>query len=351
MVELFMPSPLAGQLLAAIYAAPDDDGARLVYQDYLLENEDPRGEWMVLQFKRATQPLETHEAEREHRLFIKYGDEWLGELAPVVSRRDRVFKKGFLSGCTVDFRSAEEKKQLIDHPAWRTLERLGGDLDLICRPQLWILSSVGPLTIAPIEELAIRKLPAKVDELRIAVGTRWTENQQARLGKIVGLEQIRSLAVEFVEEPNTPRDLTPSVFRGLLGSSLIRHIESLSLRRRAATAYDPEDPPDVSPDLRQWLARLRTLPAMRSLTLFPSFGFAFRIDRSGPNFLLTVDLYSEFAAGHHSDFRRALTGDRARDFASIRVRQWGTRLSHHEKVFEAFESSIANLKCEFAGAL
>lgn len=343
---------MESELLAAVYAAPDDDGARLVLQDYLLEKEDPRGEWMVLQFKRASGVIEVHEAERERRLLAQHGDAWLGELAPAVARRDRVFKKGFLSGGTVTFSGLDEKRKLIAHPAWRTVERLAGDVDLITRPELWLLSSIGPIAPDRVEPLAKRTLPPKVDELRIAVGSDFAESDQERIGRLAELDQIRRVRIEFDDTYfPTPLALQPSVFAALLSSRLIGHLESLSLRRRANGGPRTSDDPDDSLDLRSWLAIFRMLPALKTIHLVPSPSFGYRVERRASGFALIVDLLTEFAAGHPRDFRRGIVGERARDFVEIRLRQWGTVLTHHENVFQAFASELPNLRWERAGAL
>lgn len=343
---------LESELLAAVYAAPDDDRPRLVLQDYLLERDDPRGEWMVLQFKRASGLIEVHDAERERRLLARHGDAWLGELAHVVARRDRVFKKGFLSGCTVSFPSAEEKPQLIAHPAWRTIERLAGDLDLIFRPDLWMLSSLGPIQLEQVEALSKNKLPPKVDELRIAADYLFTDAAQEHMGRLEGLEQIRRLALAFDDKAGvTPRELRPVVVHRLLSSPLMQHIESLSLRRPVPLAFDPHDGWNVSPDLRSWLEVFRTLPALKTLDLLLSNSFTYRVERRSSGFALIVDLLTEFAAGHELDFRRGIAGDRARDFVEIRLRQWGTMLTHQENVFRALVSELPNSTWERAGAL
>ena len=41
------------ELLAQIYANPDDDALRAVYADALLERGDPRGELITLQLERT----------------------------------------------------------------------------------------------------------------------------------------------------------------------------------------------------------------------------------------------------------------------------------------------------------
>ena len=56
------------ELLEAVYAAPDDDGRRLVYADWLQEHGDPRGELIVLQFERRTREPSAKAMARERRI-------------------------------------------------------------------------------------------------------------------------------------------------------------------------------------------------------------------------------------------------------------------------------------------
>lgn len=93
------------ELLAAIIAAPDDDGPRLVLADLLTANCDPRGEFITLQCRLAAS--EDDEARRklriaENRLLAAHGPDWTRALlaaAPPTSplRANKLaFHRGFL---------------------------------------------------------------------------------------------------------------------------------------------------------------------------------------------------------------------------------------------------------------
>src|SRR5262245_27467685 len=58
----------------AVLAAPDDDGPRLVYADWLSERGDPRGELIQVQIARDHGGGEL--AEREAELWRVHGEEW-----------------------------------------------------------------------------------------------------------------------------------------------------------------------------------------------------------------------------------------------------------------------------------
>src|ERR1043165_3448158 len=60
------------ELLALVYAAPDDDGPRLVYADALLERGDPRGELIALQIARARGPVSDDARAREAELLTDH---------------------------------------------------------------------------------------------------------------------------------------------------------------------------------------------------------------------------------------------------------------------------------------
>jgi uncharacterized protein (TIGR02996 family) len=104
------------ELLAAVYAAPDDDGPRLVYADWLAERGDPRGEFIQLQFKRRDAKLTPPESRREADLIAEHGRKWLGAIEPHVLKSDLAFERGFLSTCAANL--------FTDHPEWSTVKRL-----------------------------------------------------------------------------------------------------------------------------------------------------------------------------------------------------------------------------------
>ena len=74
------------ELLRAIREAPEDDGARLVYADWLLERDDPRGELIQLQLARTTRTLSTEEQERELALIKQHAKAWIGEPSAAVAQ-------------------------------------------------------------------------------------------------------------------------------------------------------------------------------------------------------------------------------------------------------------------------
>lgn len=84
-------------LLQAIYDHPADDERRLVYADWLSEQGDPRGEFIMLQFERHKGTLSSRGAARERALFQKHYRGWLGGVASRIRRDGVRFERGFLA--------------------------------------------------------------------------------------------------------------------------------------------------------------------------------------------------------------------------------------------------------------
>jgi len=104
------------ELLADVYEHPDDDAPRLVYADYLQERNDPRGEFIVLQFRRRDGTLGRDEAKREKDLLAEHARRWLGGIAKLVKKTGMEFERGFLSACATD--------EIDDHREWNTVHTI-----------------------------------------------------------------------------------------------------------------------------------------------------------------------------------------------------------------------------------
>ncbi|MDP3238466.1 MAG: TIGR02996 domain-containing protein [Myxococcales bacterium] len=111
-------------LLAAVYENPDDDGVREVYADALLEQGDPRGEFIVLQFRRHRgETLTPAELKQEAALQKKHAKAWLGPLYDVLHTTHLEFRRGFLYGAQIR-PVAKALPAARNHPAWSTLREL-----------------------------------------------------------------------------------------------------------------------------------------------------------------------------------------------------------------------------------
>lgn len=125
LLELLKPARTGEELLAAIYEAPDDDTARHVYADYLLERGDPRGELIALQLHR---PRGAAPSPRETELLKRHGKQWLGPLASVLrwgkSYSDTRFERGFVSNADFIDNASKKLALIVTDPAWATVEKL-----------------------------------------------------------------------------------------------------------------------------------------------------------------------------------------------------------------------------------
>ncbi|MGC4119609.1 MAG: TIGR02996 domain-containing protein [Myxococcales bacterium] len=129
----------AEELLAQIYADPDDLSARAVYGDWLSERGDPRGEFVALQLARERHPA------REALLLKRHGRQWGGPLDGLFDLTHRVFEGGLLAGGRLanDYQRRAIAPEALAEPAWRvitTLELpLSYDLEALFHPNLaWV---------------------------------------------------------------------------------------------------------------------------------------------------------------------------------------------------------------------
>ncbi len=105
------------ELYAAVFAAPDDDGPRLVLADALQEVGDPRGEFLSLQL----QPRRTQRSERRMgKLLERHRAAFLRGLNPIVMPSGlQRWERGFLTEATVVLEGLH-----VDVPDLATLRRL-----------------------------------------------------------------------------------------------------------------------------------------------------------------------------------------------------------------------------------
>ncbi len=94
--------------LAEIIAAPDDDGPRLVYADWLEERGDPRAEFIRMQCEEARlgECKRRTDLRRRAKLFLqRYGRDWTAELGATGPEfRDPEYHRGFVESATISIR-------------------------------------------------------------------------------------------------------------------------------------------------------------------------------------------------------------------------------------------------------
>ena len=125
-------------LLAAVLASPADDAPRLVLADSLLEQGDPRGEFIIAQCKLAGRLLRRDRSRLEARaaeLLAEHQEEWL---APIGLGDSYVtWARGFVESVSLVWsKFLETWPRLREHCPLRHVRIYGlqdGDLDALCR--------------------------------------------------------------------------------------------------------------------------------------------------------------------------------------------------------------------------
>src|SRR5262245_20631701 len=96
--------------MKAILEAPEDDGIRLVFADWLEERGDPRAEFIRVQFAEEERPdYDTIQQllTRDLQLVAAHGDEWA---KPFVGLADHWhFRRGFVESVTLPARTFIER--------------------------------------------------------------------------------------------------------------------------------------------------------------------------------------------------------------------------------------------------
>lgn len=126
-------------LMQAIVADPEDIGPRLVYADWLMEQGDPRGEFIVAQCRGEDASLGDEEraewSRRADALFAKHGRKWKEPFRRAGIRRLE-FRRGFVSDLTLNAgRSIDFIEEILaECPLDRLkVRRLKGDVEKLAR--------------------------------------------------------------------------------------------------------------------------------------------------------------------------------------------------------------------------
>ncbi len=142
-------------LLDAVAEAPNDDGPRLVYADWLQQHADEArrayGEFIALSCT-TVRPKPTRKI---NELFARHGNAWLGPVAPLLET-NHAWSRGFLDACTARTLTDPPKVEpALEHPAWcvlRAFEIESSSLsveslaDLICQRRMANLRSLQSTT-------------------------------------------------------------------------------------------------------------------------------------------------------------------------------------------------------------
>jgi uncharacterized protein (TIGR02996 family) len=179
--------PRARALLAEVAAAPADDGPRRVLADYLMEKENPRGEYIAL-------ALDNRDLERRDELLAQHEDRWLRDVAGAILGSSVQWSRCFPIAAVMH--GSEWRRGT---PVWATFERLtvtGGPS--VLAPTMRALRELGPLNKDWIGLLRAIERPWAIEKLVV------DEDDPATLEKLAAAPNLPSLRelVVISDEPD-----------------------------------------------------------------------------------------------------------------------------------------------------
>jgi uncharacterized protein (TIGR02996 family) len=229
------------ELISDVWAHPADDAPRLVYGDWLSERDNPRGEFIALQFKRQHAALSPTEDKREKSLLAAHGKAWLGPLKDVLQLKGLRFARGFVAAGEIPQVALNRALKLIGHPVWSTLEELRGGVrvDLLVKTDFPSLRKLTrPLYAGDLLMLAERKELLAIEYAEIVVSS-YDE---------LPLERQRDIVAELAA---LPRLVEVSVNVGAIDS--VTWLVESPIARRVARLEIRQQPghPDLLPERNQ----------------------------------------------------------------------------------------------------
>ncbi len=137
-------------LYRAVFAAPADDGPRLVLADALQEQGDPRGEFISLQLQT---PRSQRSDRRMQKLLERHRSQFLRRLqSAVMPDGNQRWERGFLTEASVVLHG-----DLVDAPDWATLRKL--EVLFAGTPPVELASphfrSLKEISLAPLEAVPV----------------------------------------------------------------------------------------------------------------------------------------------------------------------------------------------------
>ena len=238
----------AEPFLSAIADNPSDLHMRKVFADWLLEQADPRGRFMELQFAAEERKLTREEAKEQKALVAAHGATWLGALAPVLRKGSAVWELGFPVRATLGgFSKTTNYDEVTGHRNWRTFRELWNARGLwpaqLNHPVLREIQVLEDLRTDDLRTLltathprALRRLVITRTDYRPLV-----EDDRTLFDAVQGLDQLQELHV-----PGTLASLQP-----LCNTRLLRQV------RRWVIAPPG---PHRNPQFDIWMAELPTVP-------------------------------------------------------------------------------------------
>ncbi|MDP1829859.1 MAG: TIGR02996 domain-containing protein [Archangium sp.] len=185
-------------LYAAVFAAPADDGPRLVLADALQERGDPRGEFISLQLQ---SPRAQRSERRMQKLLERHRGSFLRRLQPVVMPDSaQRWDRGFLSEAAVVLHGEQ-----VDAPDWATVRKLdvlfSGTPPLeLASPHLRSLQEISnaPLEVVPVLFAADRPVSVEAVTLQGPVELQaWPSPEVELIGRARSLPSLSRLTLRY----------------------------------------------------------------------------------------------------------------------------------------------------------
>ena len=233
--------------LQEILAAPDDDGPRLVYADWLEEHSDPRGEFIRIQCELAQLPVQPSRLDplekdlvhdgpaelriREAELLREHERQWLGPVADHCSKW--MFHRGFVEFVEVHAMLFVHhgSRLFAEHPIRAaTVIGITGLVDKVAKcPHLARLNglSLGPTRMYPpvLEELLNSEYSPRLSRLILIQNTLSDSHSTA----LAGADRLSQL----VELNLTGNDIRNDGVETLVNSATFLHLESLHFNKNS----------------------------------------------------------------------------------------------------------------------
>jgi uncharacterized protein (TIGR02996 family) len=193
---------LADQLLDEIDAAPDDDGVRSIYADYLIERGDPLGTFISLQLGRARCRIASPTGEEQQLLDVHWRA-WIGDSATQLSPLHVGFERGFFSECDLTDRAVRITEASITVRPWSRLRSLMlGARHAVHLPKLLAVTHrslrfIGVPGRASFEAVTQSNLPLRLETIALAYDL---SRDPPPLGSIAGLPTLRTLSFHCLAE-------------------------------------------------------------------------------------------------------------------------------------------------------
>jgi uncharacterized protein (TIGR02996 family) len=243
--------PTTADLFLQVYSSPGDEAARQVLADRLLEDGDPRGEFIALQLRRSRGSLPPSGVKREKRLLAEHELTWLAPIRRLLIGDTTVWRDGFLDAC-----GATLDGSTVGALEWSTVRKLTLYLKDRDRPEELArdfpsLTELDRANTHALDVLVKASQKAPIATLSYSGPTRslreWVPRQLDALLELAELPHLKRLKLT----PATAVDLTGRDFGFFFDSALARKLEHLTLTLvRAANRARPEAPFDLASFVR-----------------------------------------------------------------------------------------------------